>query len=107
MRRVRTFALLLAASATVACQTVTAAGNGLATTDRVSAVTAASAPPIAPSNSAARAGISRPAARSDADASASNFARASSRNILLVVAVVAVIVIGIALMSGDDGGGIY
>jgi hypothetical protein len=107
MRIIRPFVLVLAASATMACQTVTAAGNGPAITDRAPAVASASATSIAPFNDAARAGISRPAARSDVDGPASNFARASSRNILLVVAVVAVIVIGVALMSGDDGGGIY
>ena len=99
---IRSFALIVAASATLACQTVTAAGKGLALNDRPRAVAAASTAPVAASNGAARAGISRPAIHSDTDAEASNFARASSRNILLMVAVVAVIVLGVLLLTGDD-----
>ena len=107
MKRLRIVIALGSSLVVGACQTVASAGNGLTLVNQASSTAAASARATAPSNEAARAGIARPAARSDVDAPASNFARASSRNILLLVAVVAVVVIGVALLSGDGGEGIY
>jgi hypothetical protein len=107
MKRLRIVIALGSSLVVGACQTVASAGSGLTLVNQASSTVAASARATAPSNEAARAGIARPAARSDVDAPASNFARASSRNILLLVAVVAVVVIGVALLSGDGGEGIY
>ena len=107
MKRLRIVIALGSSLVVGACQTVASAGNGLTLVNQAPSTVAAPARATAPSNEAARAGIARPAARSDVDAPASNFARASSRNILLLVAVVAVVVIGVALLSGDGGEGIY
>ena len=107
MKRLRLVIALGSSLSLGACQTVASAGNGLALRDQAPGVIAVSAVQAAPSNDAARAGIARPAPKSEAVAPASNFAGASSRTILLLVAIAAVIVIGVVLMSGDDGGGIY
>ena len=101
MKRLRVVVALVSSLSVGACQTVASAGNGPLLPNQTAAIAAVSG---APSTKAARAGMSRPDVRSDANAPASNFARASSRNVLLLVAVLAVILIGVALMSGDDGG---